>query len=159
MGIHFSSAAIAQTGNAVAGGTRAIRAADWTVAYWQGRYHGPERGARLRLPDTLRHGDARREVLAAEAGARGADYIGVVHDSFFAVFAAAVSINSCSCLAYHAYDQPELALRRVLQANALAPAKPPSIRIETIFTNWLPFVALVAVYAATQVAAKLKVRQ
>jgi hypothetical protein len=46
-----------------------------------------------------------------------------------------------------------------LQANALAPAKPPSIRIETIFTNWLPFVALAAVYAATQVAAKLKVRR
>ena len=46
---------------------------------------------------------------------------------------------------------------RALQANALAPAKPPSIRVETIFTNWLPFVALAVVYAATQVAAKLKV--
>jgi hypothetical protein len=83
----------------------------------------------------------------------------MTHSSSHTAFAAAMSINSCSHLGFHARDQPELALRRVLQANALAPAKPPSIRVETIFTNWLPFVALAAVYAATQVAAKLKVRR
>lgn len=44
-----------------------------------------------------------------------------------------------------------------VQASALTPNKPPSIQVEKLLTNWLPFVALAVVYAATQFAAKLKV--
>ena len=43
------------------------------------------------------------------------------------------------------------------QASALTPNKPPSLRVEQLFTNWLPFAALAIVYVATQLAAKLKV--
>jgi len=44
-----------------------------------------------------------------------------------------------------------------LQATELTPNRPPSLSVEKIFTNWLPFAALAAVYVATQIAARLKV--
>ena len=35
--------------------------------------------------------------------------------------------------------------------------RPPSAQVQKVFTNWLPFLGLAAVYLATQLAARLKV--